>query len=328
MRISATLFSCCYFVQACGLIAFHQDFCKQQCRPGWVCIDGACAEICQSHISTCPEGQDCNVEVGVCRPKEKVCGVDDVQTRICGLNDAGEQSRACEDGSWGEWSSCDDDTCVNGEDETRLCGLNDEGTQSRTCESGRWLPWASCSGTDVCQSGTSGFEPCGINQSGIRTTECVAGQWVRSPECVDDDVCENGIIKKETCGTQGAGSRERICANGQWPPWGPCCVGDRLLPSERVFPAEYLCSANREHVFGLDEARTIVFFSAGVLQWSFATQGGAYLRMQVDGNLVLRDDTNSPVWASQTGKNDGAFLTVKDDGVVAIELNGGILWSI
>jgi hypothetical protein len=49
--------------------------------------------------------------------------------------------------------------------------------------------------------------------------------------------------------------------------------------------------------------------------------------MQEDGNFVLYDQTNNPVWASGTSGNPGAVLAVQDDGNVVVYLNGNPLWA-
>jgi hypothetical protein len=49
--------------------------------------------------------------------------------------------------------------------------------------------------------------------------------------------------------------------------------------------------------------------------------------MQDDGNFVLYDQDNAPVWASNTDGNPGAYLAVQDDGNVVVYQNGSPLWA-
>ena len=43
--------------------------------------------------------------------------------------------------------------CQNGQKETRSCGLNDSGTQTRTCSNCAWGEWSECEGADSCPNG-------------------------------------------------------------------------------------------------------------------------------------------------------------------------------
>ncbi len=49
--------------------------------------------------------------------------------------------------------------------------------------------------------------------------------------------------------------------------------------------------------------------------------------MQGDGNFVLYDQNNDPVWASGTAGNPGADLAVQEDGNLVVYLNGNPLWA-
>ena len=49
--------------------------------------------------------------------------------------------------------------------------------------------------------------------------------------------------------------------------------------------------------------------------------------MQDDGNFVLYDQNNQPVWASGTSGNPGAHLAVQDDGNVVVYQGSSPLWA-
>lgn len=49
--------------------------------------------------------------------------------------------------------------------------------------------------------------------------------------------------------------------------------------------------------------------------------------MQDDGNFVLYDQNNEPVWASNTDGFPGAYVSVQDDGNLVIYQNGNALWA-
>ena len=50
--------------------------------------------------------------------------------------------------------------------------------------------------------------------------------------------------------------------------------------------------------------------------------------MQGDGNFVIYTSTGTPLWASNTAGNTGAYLTVQNDGnAVVYSASGAALWS-
>ena len=65
-------------------------------------------------------------------------------------------------------------------------------------------------------------------------------------------------------------------------------------------------------------------------------QAGQYIRssngywavVQSDGNFVLYNDANHPLWASNTNGHGGAYLAVQDDGNLVVYAPGGAaLWN-
>ncbi|MFE3108020.1 hypothetical protein ACFXKJ_03970 [Kitasatospora indigofera] len=58
-----------------------------------------------------------------------------------------------------------------------------------------------------------------------------------------------------------------------------------------------------------------------------AMPNGDILAMQGDGNLVVYAADGTPLWWSGTGGHPGAELTVYNEGAIAVELNGRILWT-
>ncbi|MFD4398905.1 hypothetical protein [Kitasatospora sp. NPDC058397] len=58
-----------------------------------------------------------------------------------------------------------------------------------------------------------------------------------------------------------------------------------------------------------------------------AIPDGNILVMQGDGNLVVYSAANTALWASNTGGNPGAELAVYNEGAIAVQLNGKILWT-
>ncbi|MFD4660870.1 hypothetical protein ACFWP2_35235 [Kitasatospora sp. NPDC058444] len=58
-----------------------------------------------------------------------------------------------------------------------------------------------------------------------------------------------------------------------------------------------------------------------------AMPDGNVLVMQGDGNLVVYSAANTPLWNSQTGGRWGAELDIYNEGVIAVALNGKVLWT-
>ncbi|MFF7994691.1 hypothetical protein ACFZDG_33580 [Kitasatospora xanthocidica] len=58
-----------------------------------------------------------------------------------------------------------------------------------------------------------------------------------------------------------------------------------------------------------------------------AIPNGNVLVMQGDGNLVVYAADNTPLWSSGTAGHAGAELTVYNEGAIAVEQNGKVLWT-
>ena len=56
---------------------------------------------------------------------------------------------------------------------------------------------------------------------------------------------------------------------------------------------------------------------------STITANGNKLLMQSDGNLVIYTSANAPKWASNTNRNPGAYLVLRDDGHLAVVSKNG-----
>lgn len=69
---------------------------------------------------------------------------------------------------------------------------------------------------------------------------------------------------------------------------------------------------------------TIVWRSNQSLVGTYnSTVAGSRLSMQTDGNLVIRTASGSPVWASGTDRNPGAYLILRDDGHLSVVTPNG-----
>jgi hypothetical protein len=170
-------------------------------------------------------------------------------TRAC--ERCGTQRRSCDNGTWGAWSACGEQSVCNPNDTqacgsggTQGCGGNCQwgacgdqscpgapseacgncGSHSRSCDasSGKWSDYAACSGEGACAPndtrtcGQGGTESCGgdCQWSGVCSGQSCSGNATRA--------CEN-------CGTQ---TRSCDSTSGEWSDWGPCNGGGECSPDQ------------------------------------------------------------------------------------------------
>jgi hypothetical protein len=98
-------------------------------------------------------------------------------------------------------------------------------------------------------------------------------------------------------------------------------VTDRLSAEQSLGINESLQSPSGQFSLVLQEDGNLVLYDqANQPLWATETDGQAVARatMQGDGNLVLYSPEGAPVWASDTYGNDGAFLVVQDDSNLVI----------
>lgn len=107
---------------------------------------------------------------------------------------------------------------------------------------------------------------------------------------------------------------------------------DSLLSGDRLYPGQSLASADgRFHMtFDHDGILTLV---GPQNQPYWTSSNSTYANavdciMQQNGNLVVYDDTNTALWASNTKSNPGAILVLHSDGNAVINgTDGSTLWS-
>jgi hypothetical protein len=91
-------------------------------------------------------------------------------------------------------------------------------------------------------------------------------------------------------------------------------------PGQTLTAGEALRSGNWHTLVMQFDGNVVLYNGSNVPIWSTNTGGYAYptvLIMQSDGNMVLYGSTG-PLWASNTSGNPGAFLAVQDDGNLVI----------
>ena len=91
-----------------------------------------------------------------------------------------------------------------------------------------------------------------------------------------------------------------------------------LVPGGKLVPGDSLVSANGKYTFTLNSNGNLTLTGPGV-NWSSNTEGDqiACLVMQSDGNLVMYDSNQHPMWSSGTDGN-ASFLVIQDDGNAVI----------
>ncbi len=136
---------------------------------------------------------------GGCEEGADPCEAGTVETRACGFNSRGEESRECVDTSWGDWGTCDDpDACEDGSEQEESCG---NGTRSRTCSSGQYADWSSCSDPGanfvaVCES-----EECALRADGqiLVFPDQLIGEDIEKLSSGSLDVCGLGSTGAVSC---------------------------------------------------------------------------------------------------------------------------------
>jgi hypothetical protein len=111
------------------------------------------------------------------------------------------------------------------------------------------------------------------------------------------------------------------------------CVGEYLRPGETLYPNDYIgpnwACPNGGYRFGLDKDGFLGAWEySNTVMWHSGVQGD-YLRMQLDGNLVLNKADGTPVWANNC-PGEGVYLRKFHNMplVKAMDKDGTLVWSI
>jgi len=98
-------------------------------------------------------------------------------------------------------------------------------------------------------------------------------------------------------------------------------AGDKLNPGEMLRRGEHLTSGNGQYrLIMQDDGNLVLYDASNRPLWASNTDGKAVEKciMQEDGNLVLYLYNGQPVWASNTDGKPGSFLVLQNDGNVVI----------
>lgn len=109
---------------------------------------------------------------------------------------------------------------------------------------------------------------------------------------------------------------------------------NRLLANHSLTLGQCLVSNNQLYAFQLQTDGNLVLYNRyNQPVWAAGTNGKPVNRctMQSDGNLVIYSTSNKALWASHTDGHPNSYLIVQDDGNVVIYQNvGGIdrpIWA-
>lgn len=129
-----------------------------------------------------------------------------------------------------------------------------------------------------------------------------------------------------------AGSCNPVPASPHGPPPATIPSCGALGPGETLVGGNDLGSCNGQFgiVMSLSDGKVFETDSSSGPVWQLPSSGSAddHLIMQGDGNLVLYAVNGSPLWASNTSGNPGAYFDVGDDGSLLIVGGAGPLCSI
>lgn len=108
------------------------------------------------------------------------------------------------------------------------------------------------------------------------------------------------------------------------------CKNNRLNPGEKLELNESLVSDNRKYKLVLQEDGNLVLYQ-GLNEpiWTSNTANKPVKRciMQDDGNLVLYDDAFNVYWATNTVNKKGCYLILLDDANLVIYEANKSVWE-
>jgi hypothetical protein len=106
---------------------------------------------------------------------------------------------------------------------------------------------------------------------------------------------------------------------------------DRLASGARLTAGQALVSPNARFrlVYQVDGNLVLYDDTARTYVWTTATAGSTagQLVMQGDGNLVVYDAAGRPAWFSATSGNTGAILALQNDGNLVVYRSGQAVWD-
>lgn len=101
-----------------------------------------------------------------------------------------------------------------------------------------------------------------------------------------------------------------------------------LYSNEKFTKGNFVSSPSNNYQIGLSDVGDFVLrdLSDQLTVWSANVEGSVFATMQVDGNFVMRDESNKVIWTTHTSNNPGARLVIDDGGRLSIMVGRIAIW--
>ena len=104
--------------------------------------------------------------------------------------------------------------------------------------------------------------------------------------------------------------------------------GTKTVYATGVLQAQQAWSTNRIRMVMQSDGNLVVYNEKNKPVWASMTFGSNHRAIfQQDGNLVIHNGDDRPIWASRSHGHENAQLVLRADGKVVILHNGGVIWS-
>jgi hypothetical protein len=107
-----------------------------------------------------------------------------------------------------------------------------------------------------------------------------------------------------------------------------------INPGSALVAGQFFQSCDGRFTLWMQTDGNLVLYFINTAIWASNTSNGKVALMQQDGNFVLYDGNfnsggglGTPVWASNTSGNPGAYLGVQNDGNLVVYLGPTALWA-
>ena len=177
----------------------------------------------------------------------------------------------------------------------------------------------------------SNVRPSGQTVSTVSPGETATIEYIlKAPQKTGNYVETFALVKEGVAWL--AGPAVRIAVNVVDPIGVRNAENNSLSAGEVLTKGEYLLSPDAQSSLVFEESGNVIYYSGLKKVWETKTEGSAASRliMQPDGNLVLYNNNNSPIWYSgSSGANQGQVsLVTQPDGNLVIYSGSVPLWSI
>jgi hypothetical protein len=103
---------------------------------------------------------------------------------------------------------------------------------------------------------------------------------------------------------------------------------DNMVAGEYLFPGQRVVAAGCYYHLDMQSDGNLVTYGNSSARWSTSTNGRAgYAVFQTDGNFVLRNWNDAPIWNTATVPHSGARLVQQSDGNLVVYDGTAALWA-